>query len=55
MRPSKPRANNPTPAPGIGEIDEDAVRKLDEDLRDALLPDDDYEPLPEYGDFWTDQ
>lgn len=25
---------------------------LDEDQWDALIPDDDYEPMPEYGDFW---
>ena len=29
--------------------------KLDDDLLDAFLPDDEYEPLPESGDFWIEK
>jgi hypothetical protein len=57
MRRSKPRtARSPRtdPLPSDDELDEPALRKLEYDLRDALDPDDDYEPLPDYGDFWTD-
>jgi hypothetical protein len=58
MRPSKPRTAQPRnqpPAPDDDELDEAALRKLEDDLRDALALDDDYEPLPDYGDFWTDE
>jgi hypothetical protein len=41
--------------PQPAEIDDDAPLELDSDYWDALLPDDDYEPWPEYGDFWPDQ
>jgi hypothetical protein len=34
------------------EIDDDAPFEFDAEYWDALLPDNDYEPLPEYGDFW---
>lgn len=36
------------------ELDDDEV-ELDDQCWDALAVDDDYEPLPEPGDFWTDQ
>jgi hypothetical protein len=36
------------------EIDGDTPLELDSDYWDALLPDDDYEPFPEHGDFWPD-
>jgi len=44
----------PADRPDLDEIDDDAPLELDSDYWDALLPDDDYEPLPEYGDFWID-
>lgn len=44
----------PQRGPEPEEIDDDAPLELDDDYWDALLPDDDYEPFPEYGDFWTD-
>jgi hypothetical protein len=28
---------------------------IDDECWDVLVPDDDYEPIPEPGDFWTDQ
>jgi hypothetical protein len=37
------------------EIDDDWSLELDDEYWDALLLDDDYEPDPEYGDFWPDQ
>jgi hypothetical protein len=33
-------------------IDGDAPLELDERYWDALIPEDDYEPAPERGDFW---
>jgi hypothetical protein len=44
----------PGSRPDQEEIDDDSPLELDDDYWDALIPDDDYEPLPEYGDFWTD-
>ena len=41
--------------PTFDEVDDDTLLELDEEYWEALLPDDDYEPLPEQGDFWTDQ
>jgi hypothetical protein len=64
MRRKKPTPPSPTDpsdeAPTEGdeldpdELDGDASLQLDDESWEALLPDDDYEPLPEYGDFWTD-
>jgi hypothetical protein len=46
----------PDDAPPLRDvIDDDFPLELDEDYWNALLPEDDYEPLPEYGDFWTEQ
>ncbi len=45
----------PRYVPDMQEIDDDSPLELDEDYWDALLPDDDYEPSPEHGDFWTEQ
>lgn len=39
---------------GPDEIDDDVPLELDDEYWEALSPDDDYEPLPEPGDFWTD-
>jgi len=36
------------------ELDSDAALQLDDEYWQALIPEDDYEPFPEYGDFWTD-
>jgi len=36
------------------EIDDDLPFEFDAAYWDALLPDDDYEPHPEPGDFWID-
>lgn len=41
--------------PTFDEVDDDTLLELDEEYWEALLPDDDYEPTPEEGDFWTDQ
>ena len=41
--------------PTFDEVDDETLLELDEAYWEALLPDDDYEPLPEQGDFWTDQ
>ena len=38
----------------LDELDVDAALHLDDEYWEALLPEDDYEPLPDYGDFWTD-
>jgi hypothetical protein len=38
----------------LDELDGHAAIQLDDEYWEALLPEDDYEPLPEYGDFWTD-
>lgn len=35
-------------------VDDWAI-ELDEDQWEALIPEDDYEPMPEYGDFWGDR
>lgn len=37
------------------EIDDDYPLELDAEYWDALIPEDEYEPLPEFGDFWTDR
>jgi hypothetical protein len=36
------------------EIDDDSPLEFDDEYWEALTPDHDYEPLPEHGDFWTD-
>lgn len=41
--------------PTFDECDDEALLELDHEYWDALLPEDDYEVLPERGDFWTDQ
>ncbi len=35
-------------------VDDDTPLELDDESWEALIPDDDYEPLPEQGDFWTE-
>jgi hypothetical protein len=35
------------------ELDDDAPLELDDEYWEAFVPDDDYEPLPDHGDFWT--
>jgi hypothetical protein len=40
--------------PDLDEVDDDWLLQFNE-YWDALLPDDDYEPLPDPGDFWPDQ
>jgi hypothetical protein len=47
-------AEEPDDWPELEEIDADWPLELDTDYWDALLPDDDYEPCPEPGDFWTE-
>ena len=37
------------------EFEDDMGVELDDECWDALAPEDDYEPLPEPGDFWTEQ
>jgi hypothetical protein len=63
----KPRNNRPPigppppleipadPLPAEPEFDDDSPLELRGDAFDVLLADDDYEPLPEFGDFWPDQ
>ena len=41
--------------PTFDECDDESLLELDDEYWEALLPDDDYEVLPEPGDFWTDQ
>lgn len=41
--------------PTFDECDDEALLELNDEYWEALLPDDDYEVLPERGDFWTDQ
>jgi hypothetical protein len=41
--------------PTFDECDDEALLELDDEYWEALLLDDDYEVLPEEGDFWTDQ
>ncbi|MCC6491955.1 MAG: hypothetical protein IT424_02920 [Pirellulales bacterium] len=36
------------------ELDGDSPLELDDEYWEALTPDDDYEPYPQYGDFWPD-
>lgn len=41
--------------PTFDECDDESLLELDNEYWEALIPDDDYEALPEPGDFWTDQ
>jgi len=41
--------------PTFDECDDESLLELDDEYWEALIPDDDYEVLPEPGDFWTDQ
>jgi hypothetical protein len=41
--------------PDLDELDDDSPLDLDDECWDALLPDDDYEPRPDPGDFWPHQ
>ena len=47
--------DNARPAGPEREIDDEFPRELGDDPWDVFVPEDDYEPLPENGDFWTDQ
>jgi hypothetical protein len=51
----QPPRETPEPPPLVPELGGDWPAELDDDAWEALIPDDDYEPLPEYGDFWTEQ
>jgi hypothetical protein len=44
----------PAYRPQPQEIDDDTPLELDDEYWEALAPDDDYEPFPEQGDFWTE-
>lgn len=50
-------ADEPQFAPELSPdfADDHSTLELDDDCFEALTPDDDYEPLPEPGDFWTNQ
>lgn len=48
-------STNPRPRRPQREIDHDFPRELGDDPWDVFVPEDDYEPLPEIGDFWTEQ
>ena len=41
--------------PAFDECDDESLLDLDAEYWEALLLDDDYEVLPEKGDFWADQ
>lgn len=41
--------------PTFDEVDDETLLEFDDEYWDALLPDDDYEALPDERDFWTDQ
>jgi hypothetical protein len=47
----------PLEEPGFepDDIDGDTPLELDDEYWEALIPDDDYEPHPDPGDFWTDE
>jgi hypothetical protein len=50
-----PVARGPLDDPDdIDEGDEQMPPAMNDDDWEALIPDDDYEPLPEYGDFWPE-
>jgi hypothetical protein len=38
----------------LDELDDEAPLQLDDEYWEAFTLDDDYDPLPEYGDFWAD-
>ena len=52
LEPENPPKKSP---PFPREIDDSWPLEIDDEDLDALIPDDDYEPLPEYGDFWTER
>lgn len=41
--------------PTFDEVDDESIMELDDKYWEALLPDDDYETLPDKNDFWIDQ
>jgi hypothetical protein len=47
----------PLEEPGFDpeDVDYDTPLEFDDEYWEALVPDDDYEPTPEYGDFWPDE
>lgn len=54
LLPDEPPAPADDPDFEPDEIDDDWPLELDDEFWEALKPEDDYEPLPERGDFWTD-
>ena len=40
--------------PYSDDVDDPMPLELDDECWEALTPDDDYEPMPDYGDFWTE-
>jgi hypothetical protein len=43
------------PDPPCGDLDHESPVRISEEALRALLPDDDYEPLPDPTDFWIDR
>ncbi len=53
--PPEPEKTPKKRPPWPREIDDSWPLELDDEELDALIPEDDYEPLPEFGDFWGDR
>ncbi|MBA3480301.1 MAG: hypothetical protein H0T51_00665 [Pirellulales bacterium] len=47
----------PLEEPGLepDDVDYDTPLEFDDEYWEALVPDDDYEPVPEDGDFWLEE
>jgi hypothetical protein len=47
----------PLEEPGFepDDVDYDTPLEFDDEYWEALVPDDDYEPQPDYGDFWPEE
>lgn len=53
--PAEEKENAPQLNPDFSEDNADLDADLDDELLDAFLPDDGYEPHPEWGDFWIER
>ena len=47
----------PLEEPGFepDDVDYDTPLEFDDEYWEALVPDDDYEPQPDHGDFWPEE
>ncbi len=53
--PKEAREPSPQFDPDLSDYDTQLDIQLDNELMDAFLPDDEYEPLPGRGDFWIEK